>query len=68
MIGVLKKKDVFKDIMNEINGYQSSASIEKRLEGMDIDGEVQNKGDGLDFYFGSSGPCILEEYQVKVEE
>jgi hypothetical protein len=22
----------------------------------------------LDFAFGSSGPCILEEYQVKVEE
>jgi hypothetical protein len=22
----------------------------------------------VDFLFGSSGPCILEEYQVKVEE
>lgn len=33
---------------------------------MDVD--ESKGGSNLDFVFGSSGPCILEEYQVKVEE
>ena len=38
---------------------------------MDIDedrGESKEKNNEYDYLFGSSGPCILEEYQVKVEE
>ena len=33
---------------------------------MDID--EGDKKASHDYFFGSSGPCILEEYQVKVEE
>lgn len=30
---------------------------------MEIDeGENSNKNDNYDYFFGSSGPCILEEY------
>jgi hypothetical protein len=43
--------------MNELHGYNKS-------EGMEID----ETGDKNEYAFGSSGPCILEEYQVKVEE
>lgn len=42
--------------MNEINGFDSSNRP------MDSD-----KND-IDLFFGNSGPCILEEYQVMVEE
>lgn len=48
--------------MNEFHGFN-------KQEGMEIDeanGEKQSPE--FDFLFGSSGPCILEEYQVKVEE
>ena len=38
------------DIMNEINGFEGSSRP------MDSD-----KND-IDFFFGNSGPCILEEY------
>lgn len=43
--------------MNEINGFDPSTkpSSEKGEE-------------SIDFFFGNSGPCILEEYQVMVEE
>ena len=34
---------------------------------MEIDDDKAEK-ENYDFFFGSSGPCILEEYQVKVEE
>ena len=33
---------------------------------MDIDEDATKQQ--YDYVFGSSGPCILEEYQVKVEE
>lgn len=35
---------------------------------MEIDDGVGEPAKDHDFLFGSSGPCILEEYQVKVEE
>jgi hypothetical protein len=48
--------------MNEIHGYNND---QQKIENMDIDeGDKKN----FDYLFGSSGPCILEEYQVKVEE
>mmetsp|Transcript_23012 Transcript_23012/g.22359 ORF Transcript_23012/g.22359 Transcript_23012/m.22359 type:complete len:116 (+) Transcript_23012:745-1092(+) len=44
--------------MNEINGYNNKMEID--------DGNEKNEN--FDYAFGNSGPCILEEYQVKVEE
>lgn len=44
--------------MKEFHGFNSQENP------MDID----SNNPQMDFVFGSSGPCILEEYQVKVEE
>ena len=45
--------------MNEINGFDTTKSSPNDSEKTDSN---------IDFFFGNSGPCILEEYQVKVEE
>jgi hypothetical protein len=41
--------------MNEIHGYNKS-------DQMEIDDGVGEPAKDHDFLFGSSGPCILEEY------
>lgn len=48
--------------MREFHGGDESSGSK-----MDVD-ESNGGSSNLDFVFGSSGPCILEEYQVKVEE
>jgi hypothetical protein len=60
------KRNLLEDVMNEIHGYN-------KQDKMDIDDCNNGEGDSAtkgnyDFLFGASGPCILEEYQVKVEE
>ena len=50
MTQALKKRNILGEIMNEINGFDSSNRP------MDSD-----KND-IDLFFGNSGPCILEEY------
>ena len=49
------RRELYTEIMREFHGSDS--------EKMQTDNQ-----DDLDFVFGSSGPCILEEYQVRVEE
>jgi hypothetical protein len=60
--GVLRKKNLFQDVMNEIHGYGSQMEIDSnQLADNNKEGGAQQDSN-YDFYFGSSGPCILEEY------
>lgn len=56
MISLLKKRDIYQEIMNELHGFNKG-------DGGMVD-ETNSKIDNpdYDFLFGSSGPCILEEY------
>jgi len=55
LVKVLKQRNIFEDIVKEING---GVLPEQSDDGVKI----------FDTVFGNSGPTILEEYQRKVEE
>ena len=57
IIDVLKKRKLYEEVVKEINGgampSQTGDSTESQI---------------FDAAFGNSGPTVLEEYQLKVEE
>ena len=55
VIAALKKKNLYEEIVKEINGGVMPDQT-------DADSNV------FDAAFGNSGPTVLEEYQLKVEE
>ena len=57
MIQILKKRNIYSDIINEIHGYDKMNQM-----------EIDNGNEEANLFFGNSGPTILEEYQVKVAE
>ena len=57
VVKVLKDRKIFEDIVKEING---GVVPEQPTDGS----ETQI----FDTVFGNSGPTIMEEYQLKVEE